>query len=41
LVAVGTPRELHAQAGTGGALESAFLALTEESTAQPESVSAS
>lgn len=34
LVAVGTPRELHSQAGTGGALESAFLALTEETNSE-------
>jgi ABC-2 type transport system ATP-binding protein len=30
LVAVGTPAELHARAGTDGALERAFLAITEE-----------
>ena len=35
LVAVGTPSELHSQAGTGGALESAFLALTEETVSEP------
>jgi ABC-2 type transport system ATP-binding protein len=37
LVASGTPSELHAQAGTNGALEAAFLAITDgERTARPE-----
>ncbi|HTI68767.1 MAG TPA: ABC transporter ATP-binding protein [Candidatus Limnocylindria bacterium] len=36
LVALGTPKDLHTQAGTGGALEAAFLALTEEATSTPE-----
>ena len=35
LVALGTPKDLHTQAGTGGALEAAFLALTEENKAAP------
>ena len=37
LVASGTPAELHRQAGTNGALEAAFLAITEgEHVAAPE-----
>ena len=37
LVVSGTPSELHAQAGTNGALEAAFLAITDgERTARPE-----
>jgi ABC-2 type transport system ATP-binding protein len=38
LVAVGTPAELHAKAGTDGALERAFLSITEGERQQPSPV---
>jgi ABC-2 type transport system ATP-binding protein len=38
LVAVGTPAELHAKAGTDGALERAFLSITEGERQQPAPV---